>query len=139
MDSGGGASAHRGDVLVVDDHAAIRAFVREILEGAGYAVREAADGTEALRLARAARPELILLDLGMPVMDGRQFAAAYRRKPGSQAPVVVMTAAQDVARGSAALAALDAAGSLGKLFSMAELLATLRRVTERGAPPASEA
>ncbi len=44
MDGGGGASAHRGDVLVVDDHAAIRELVREVLEGVGYTVREAADG-----------------------------------------------------------------------------------------------
>ncbi len=116
--------------MVVDDHAAIRELVREVLEGVGYTVREAADGAEALRLAREARPDLILLDIGMPVMDGRQFAAAYRLEPGPRAPVVVMTAAQDAARRSAELAELGVAGYLGKPFSMTEVLATIRCATE---------
>ena len=110
-----------GDVLVVDDHAAIRALVRAVLEGAGYAVREAADGAEALRVARAACPAVILLDVGMPGLDGPGFAAAYRRAPGPHAPVVVLTAAGDPGGWAAAVGAV---GHLAKPFAAAALLAT---------------
>jgi two-component system, chemotaxis family, chemotaxis protein CheY len=112
-------------VLVVDDHAQIRELVRTVLEGAGYAVREAADGAEALRLARAAPPAVILLDVGMPVLDGPGFVAAYRRAPGPHAPVVVLTAAAAAARWAAEL---EAAGHLGKPFGLAALLAAVGRL-----------
>lgn len=135
MDGGGGGSARGGDVLVVDDHAAIRELVRAALEGVGYAVREAGDGAEALRLVREGPPDLILLDIGMPVMDGRRFLAAYHRGPGPHAPVVLMTAAENLEADAAA----GAAGHLPKPFGVAELLATERRVAESEAPPAAGA
>src|SRR5215510_5828996 len=78
-------------VLVVDDNPDVRAVVRDALEGAGYAVVEAADGAAALRLVRGMRPAAVLLDVDMPVVDGPGFAAAYRALPGPHAPVVVMT------------------------------------------------
>lgn len=122
MDDGGGGGG--GGVLVVDDHAGICAVVRAVLEGAGYAVREAGDGAAALRLVREARPVLILLDMRMPGMDGPGFLAAYRRGPGPHAPVVLMTGARDPA---AAAAAAGATSHLHKPFKVAELLAVVRR------------
>jgi CheY-like chemotaxis protein len=79
-------------VLVVDDDAGLRRRLRGLLEKAGWAVDEAADGREALdRLA--ARPSLILLDLLMPGMDGFEFLAALRdREDCRSVPVVVLTA-----------------------------------------------
>ena len=128
MDERGGATARGGDVLVVDDHALILEFVRAVLEGAGDAVRTAGDGAVALRLALEAQPAVILLDLRLPGMDGRQFLAAYRRQPGPHAPVVLMTAVGDM---EPYAAEAGAAGHLRKPFRVADLLA----VVGRYAPP----
>ena len=133
MDEGVGGTARGGGVLVVDDHAPIREFVCAALVGAGYAVREAGDGAEALRLAQEARPAVILLDIGLPGMDGRQALAAYRRGPGPHAPVVLMTAAGDIDLYAAEEGAADL---LSKPFSVAELLAVVGRyVPPPGRPP----
>jgi two-component system chemotaxis response regulator CheY len=120
--AGGGAAV----VLVVEDDAATRALLRDVLEGAGYAVREAADGAAGLRAARAARPALVLLDLYLPGTDGWAFAAAYRRASAPRAPIVVLTADPDA---EAHAAALGAAGHLGKPFDLDTLLALVRRLT----------
>ena len=79
--AGGAAGSGAPVVLVVEDDAATRALLRDVLEDEGYAVREAADGAAGLRAARAARPALVLLDLYLPDTDGWAFAAAYRRAP----------------------------------------------------------
>jgi CheY-like chemotaxis protein len=128
----GARAAARGGpaVLVVEDDAAIRALLRAVLEGAGYAVREAADGAAALREARAARPALVLLDLHLPRTGGWAFAAAYLREPGPRAPIAVLTAD---ANAEAHAAALGAAGHLLKPFDLDELLALVGRLT--GAAP----
>jgi CheY-like chemotaxis protein len=130
--AGGGAAAPGGGpvVLVVEDDAATRALLRDVLEAAGYAVREAADGAAALRAARAARPALVLLDLYLPGTDGWAFAAAYRRAPGPRAPIVVLTADADA---EAYAAALGAAGHLRKPFDLDALLAVVGRLV-RAAP-----
>ena len=130
--AGGGAATRGGGpvVLVVEDDAATRALLRDVLEGAGYAVREAADGAAALRAARAARPALVLLDLRLPGTDGWAFAAAYRRAPGPRAPIVVLTADADA---EAYAAALGAAGHLLKPFDLDALLAVVGRLA-RAAP-----
>ena len=128
MDGGDGQAGGAGAsvVLVVEDDAATRALLREVLEEAGYAVREAADGAAGLRAARAARPALVLLDLYLPGTDGWAFAAAYRRAPTPRAPVVVLTADTD---GEAHAAGLGAAGHLRKPFDLDALLALVRRLT----------
>ena len=60
-------------VLLVEDNARLRATVREILRWQGYGVDEVADGAEALAMAAAAQPDVIVTDLSMPVMDGATF------------------------------------------------------------------
>ncbi len=132
MDERGGGRARGGGVLVVDDHAPIREFVCAALEGAGYTVRAAADGAEALRLALETPPALILLDLRLPALDGRQFLAAYRRGPGPHAPVVLMTAVGDT-EPDAAEAGAD--GHLRKPFKLADLLAVVGRYVPPPARP----
>ena len=127
---GGAARGGAPVVLVVEDDAATRALLREVLEAAGYAVREAADGAAGLRAARAARPALVLLDLYLPGTDGWAFAAAYRRAPGPRAPIVVLTADADA---EAHAAGLGAAGHLLKPFDLDALLAVVGRLA-RAAP-----
>ncbi len=84
---------HLGSVLVVDDSSTTRRILRRGLEGAGYAVLEAADGEEGLALCRAARPDLVLLDVDMPVLDGPATLRAMRADPALRSlPVLFLTA-----------------------------------------------
>ena len=81
-------------VLVVDDDRAIRGFVAEVLMDEGYEVRTAENGNEALALSREWQPDLIVLDLMMPVMDGWTFRARQRQVDElADVPVVVTSAA----------------------------------------------
>jgi DNA-binding response OmpR family regulator len=116
-------------ILVVDDDDAIRAFVAMALADEGYAVREARDGREALAAAAADQPCAILLDMRMPTMDGWAFAAAYRARTDRPAPLVCMTAAADVARRGAEIAAEAA---LAKPFDLDDLVATVGRFCAPG-------
>ena len=82
-----------GDILVVDDDADARARLRDVLTRGGWTVSEASNGREALDVVAHAAPQLILLDLTMPVMDGFTFLHELRGRPGcSNIPVVVLTA-----------------------------------------------
>lgn len=106
-------------VLVVDDDEGIRELVVTALAEEGYAVRSAGDGQEALAVLDQYDPQLILLDMRMPVMDGWQFAKSYRERPGHHAPIVICTAALDVRRDAREI---GADGFLGKPFQLDELL-----------------
>src|SRR5438034_11669555 len=81
-------------ILVVDDDPDICSCVSEILDLEGYPVRTAANGAEALRLAEQDPPGVVLLDMWMPVLDGREFAREFRAKHGRSASILVMTAAR---------------------------------------------
>ncbi|UFN51137.1 response regulator [Roseomonas sp. OT10] len=76
--------------LVVDDSAVVRKLARRLLEGHGFAVREAPDGAKALGAVREAMPDLVLLDWNMPVMDGLEFLGHARREFGPDHPVVML-------------------------------------------------
>ena len=78
------------ECLVVDDSAVVRKVARRILEKHGFAVREAADGQQALDAVERAMPRLVLLDRNMPVMDGIEFLRALRAEYGPSEPTVVM-------------------------------------------------
>jgi CheY-like chemotaxis protein len=79
-------------VLVVDDDAVMRQTLKEFLEAEGYRAATAADGAEALAACDAERPDLILLDLKMPGMDGWQFLEAWRsRAAGPRCAIVLMS------------------------------------------------
>ena len=76
--------------LVVDDSRVVRKAARRIVEKLGFAVREAADGAEALVACREAMPRAVLLDWNMPVLDGIGFLRAARAEFGPDRPVVVL-------------------------------------------------
>jgi two-component system chemotaxis response regulator CheY len=112
-------------VLVVDDDENIREFVSLALLGEGHQVDLAQNGAVALALVQNQTPDVILLDMRMPVMDGWQFAAAYRELPGPHARLVVMTAARDAARSGAEI---NADANLAKPFELDDLLNMVARL-----------
>ena len=114
-------------ILVVDDDAAIRDVVADILQMSDYPVKTAANGAEALDQIRAELPAAVLLDLMMPVMDGWEFLRRCRScGPCAGLPVVVMSAAHDAAR---VADALGAQGYLAKPFDMDKVLDVIERLT----------
>lgn len=78
------------DALVVDDSRVVRKVARRILEGFGFAVREAEDGAQALLRLRDTMPDLVLLDWNMPVLDGIGFLQAARAEHGAEQPLVML-------------------------------------------------
>ncbi len=80
-------------ILIADDRPNSRELIRAVLEGAGYEVDEACDGVEALQMAGELRPDLIILDIQMPGMDGFATIQALRADgPFSKTPVMALTA-----------------------------------------------
>jgi CheY-like chemotaxis protein len=120
---------HSRHVLVADDEPAIVEMIRDILEDYGFRVVTAANGSEALRLVMEAQPEVVLLDMNMPVLDGEGFVNAIRER-GLRIPIVIMTAGSSAKRWAAQLGA-DA--YLSKPFELASLIdVTNRFAAERG-------
>ncbi len=118
-------------ILVVEDDPLIREMVAAALRGEGFDVAVAPHGAAALaHVQEHGHPDLIVLDLRMPVMDGLRFAAAYHRLAGRQAPLVVMTAAVDATRAGAAA---GAAAVLAKPFDLSELVSVVHRLSRRKA------
>ena len=80
-------------VLLVDDEPDIVRAYQAALEDAGYAVATARDGASALEAVRLGRPDVVVIDLLMPTMNGWQFMDAFGELPGTSCPVIAMTAA----------------------------------------------
>jgi two-component system KDP operon response regulator KdpE len=120
-------------VLVIDDEVQIRRLLRLALEGGGYRVAEADTGQRGLSEAAAGQPDGIILDLGLPDLDGTAVVARLRE--WSQAPVLVLTVRDGE---EDKIAALDAGADdyLTKPFSSRELLARLRALLRRVHPAA---
>jgi len=115
-------------ILVVDDHANTRGLIKDYLTEHGYRVLTAADGRQALALAAADRPDLILLDVMMPNVDGFEFTRRYRKD--HSVPIILLTAKiaeQDKVHGLD----LGADDYVTKPFGMQELLARVRAVLRR--------
>jgi CheY-like chemotaxis protein len=97
---------NQGDILIVDDKAENLAVLREFLEQAGFKVRPALSGSLALKAVAASLPELILLDIRMPGMDGFEVCRALKADPLSRdIPVIFVSALQDLSDRTAAFAA----------------------------------
>jgi CheY-like chemotaxis protein len=109
----------RRRALVVDDHSGVRELAATVLRAGGYEVATAPHGRAALDLVCDFRPDVILLDSCMPVMDGREFARRYRELPAPHAPIVMLTGEPD---GRARAGEIEAAGYLGKPFAPEALL-----------------
>lgn len=86
----------RGTVLVVDDDAAVRVTLREMLEGEGYVVAEASGGEGALSYLRAQMPSVMLLDLCMPGTDGLAVLKAINADPSMRGVAVVVISAEPI-------------------------------------------
>jgi two-component system alkaline phosphatase synthesis response regulator PhoP len=126
-------------ILVVDDEPGIVTVVRDYLDRAGFRVLTAEDGLTALRLARAARPSLLVLDLMLPGLDGLDVTRALRRDPATQGlPIIMLTARVEESDRLVGLE-LGADDYLSKPFSPRELVARVRAVLRRagGALPYS--
>ena len=107
-------------ILVVDDDEHTRALVQDVLDLEGYQVRSAVDGQAALDVLASWRPDLILLDLNMPRLDGWGFCAAQRQQPAiSDIPIVLMSAARNL---PSRQLPCEPAAVLEKPFDLDELL-----------------
>jgi CheY-like chemotaxis protein len=140
--AGGGSSARDtsgGRILIVDDETAIRLVCRLNLQTAGFETLEAGDGESALSLARAERPDLILLDIMLPEVDGWGVAAELAAGPETRdIPFLFMTARSDridESRGHEA----GAVGYITKPFDPAVMAETVRTVLERARRGESDA
>ena len=115
-------------VLVVDDEPAVRHTLSQALGEEGHEALPAADGMQALAAARTWHPDVIVLDLMMPAMNGWQFAETYYQEPGAHAPIVAVTAA-----GPGAIRAAEGLGAiavvLAKPVQLDELLALVGELT----------
>ena len=120
-------------ILVVDDDAPIRRMLDRTLSAEGYAVETAADGGEALAAVERSTPDLLVLDVAMPGVDGLAVSRRLRAK-GLSVPVLLLTARDSVPD---RVAGLDAGADdyLVKPFATAELLARVRALLRRGKSP----
>ena len=113
-------------ILVVDDKKELRVMVKSYLEEEGFRVVMAADGQEALYVARHEKPDLIILDLMMPNMGGYEFLRVHRRE--TDTPIIILTARLE--EGDKVLG-LELGADVTKPFSLRELTARTRAVLRR--------
>jgi DNA-binding response OmpR family regulator len=119
-----GGMAQRKTLLIVDDDADLRGAVAEQLQSEGYETVEAPPAEEGVRLARSEKPDLVLLDVDLPDMDGREACREMRRN-GVSAPVIMLTAASGEEDTVAGLEA-GANDYVTKPYKFAVLLARIR-------------
>lgn len=115
-------------VLVVDDERQIAAIAGDYLRHAGFSVLTAGDGVEALALARSRRPDLVVLDLGLPLLDGLDVARTLRKD--GNVPIIMLTARVDESDRLLGLE-IGADDYISKPFSPRELVARVRAVLRR--------
>ena len=129
-----GLQVSKRSVLVVEDDPDGRAVLKAILAIDGYTVATARNGFEALQRAREVQPDVILLDLMMPVMDGRGFRAAQAQDPEiAHIPVLVVSAHSDALNISRLM---GAAGCIGKPIEFDHLLFKVQACCRAITPPA---
>ena len=115
-------------ILVVDDEPRIAEIARDYLERAGFRVTTKGNGEDALAVARSSPPDLVVLDLGLPGMDGLEFTRTVRKK--SNVPIIMLTARVDESDKLVGLE-LGADDYITKPFSPKELVARVRAVFRR--------
>ena len=118
-------------ILIVDDEPSIRRFVGAGLRAEGYEVTEAADGEEALRAVERSLPDLMLMDIMMPKLDG--FEVCRRVREWSSVPIIMLSALADPMDKVKSLN-LGADDYLVKPFGVNEMLARIKAVLKRSQP-----
>jgi len=119
-------------VLVVDDEANIREIVRVYLEHEGFSVMEACDGEDALAIVEHKHPDLVVLDIMMPKVDGNEVCKRLRQRPSS--PAIIMLTARNHELDKVLSLELGADDYLAKPFSPRELITRIKAVLRRTAP-----
>ena len=110
---------NRPNILIVEDNKDLRLLIKMALERKGFIVHTSENGKEALeRIDEEGMPDLILLDMKMPIMNGWEFSNQFSKRYGNAVPIVVMTAAQD---SKARADEIGARSFLGKPFQLGEL------------------
>jgi DNA-binding response OmpR family regulator len=120
----------RASILVTDDQSTIRLMVRTALESDGYMVREACNGKEALDAIKAEPPDLMVLDMNMPVLDGMAVLEHLKSVAAERAPRVIVLTAYGSIPAAVKATRLGAAEFLEKPVTPAELRRTVRSVLE---------
>lgn len=115
-------------VLIVDDDPGIREVIGFVVEDAGHSIIEAADGQSALDFVKVEHPDLIVLDMKMPGMDGWEFARQYRALYGKRAAILVLTASREAAARSDSI---EAEAVLPKPFDLDLLTDQISRLLTR--------
>ena len=119
-------------ILLVEDHEQVRVALASDFTQLGYEVRMAANGQEALLALENFQPDVIVLDLRMPIMDGREFAARYHQRTEPQAPIVLLSAEEHV--GQLALQ-INVAAGIVKSADADPLYRTVAKLTQRESNP----
>lgn len=116
-------------ILVVDDEPAIHMAITEVLMYEGYDVRSATNGRDALAILREWCPDVVVLDLAMPVMNGFEFRQAQLQLPNdsSQIPIVVLSGTRNV---HAHATAIGAVASIAKPFNLDDVVETIGEVLQ---------
>jgi CheY-like chemotaxis protein len=115
----------RNRVLVVEDYDDSRAFIKFLLETYGFDVLEATNGYEAVETVRQQHPDLVIMDISMPVMDGLTATREIRAQGGERIPIVALTAQSEGVQRSAFEAGIDAL--LSKPLELDDLEPVLNR------------
>ena len=117
-------------VLIIEDDDSLRNLIATALRMRGFFVREAADGLAGLRVLEAYDPDVVILDLGLPIASGFDVMNEVRAAQTRLTPVIVISGFED--RLEAARSSLDVAAALAKPLEMEQLVRTVERVTLRG-------
>ena len=127
----GAGSASEGRILVVDDEASIRLICRVNLDASGFEVLEAEDGETALSIARNERPDLILLDVMLPGIDGWEVAEELSELSETRDIPIVFITARSAAPDELRSHAVGGVGYITKPFDPSHLSETVTRVVQR--------
>jgi two-component system cell cycle response regulator DivK len=115
-------------ILVVEDQEDNRRIIRDLLESVGYQLIEAVDGAEGVRLAKSERPDLILMDIQLPVLDGYDATRQIKADPELSAIPIVVVTSYALSGDDAKAAAAGCDAYVAKPFSPRALLATIRKL-----------
>ncbi|MBI5242709.1 MAG: response regulator [Elusimicrobia bacterium] len=130
------SKARQKTVLVADDDVVVRALIGNVLESAGYRILDAGNGREAVDMAAGELPDIIVMDLGMPMMTGIAAIAALRAEPKTRQIPILVCSAHDSFDNVDQCAALGVKDFIVKPFDSARLLAKVKELIERGRKPA---